>query len=183
MPTPVRHRRRILVLLHSYFTLGTKWNSVVITSWPLYLWERTPEPTKRRLSGPPQTNWTFQRKAFLAPTGIRTPDRPARSPVTILNATPTPYMDNTILKWIFREHGGRMQIGLICGRLGIRYRCCEQGDELYFVLWPTNAQLFYKLSHPYMFRHYRVILRELGINTLPSYTSMSNAAVGNTIYN
>ena len=33
-----------------------------------------------------------------------------------------------------------------------------------------------------MFRHYRVILRELVINTLPSYTSISNAAVGNTIY-
>jgi len=34
-----------------------------------------------------------------------------------------------------------------------------------------------------MFRHYRVILRELVINTLPTYTSMSNAAVGNTIQN
>jgi len=53
----------------------------------------------------------------------------------------------------------------------------------YFVQWPTNAQLFHKLSHCYMFRHFRVILRELVINTLPSYTSISNAAVGNTIYN
>jgi hypothetical protein len=34
-----------------------------------------------------------------------------------------------------------------------------------------------------MFRYYRVILRELVINTLSSYTSISNAAVGNTIYN
>jgi hypothetical protein len=34
-----------------------------------------------------------------------------------------------------------------------------------------------------MFRHYRVILRALVINTLPSYTSISNAAVGNIIYN
>jgi len=33
-----------------------------------------------------------------------------------------------------------------------------------------------------MFRHYRVILRELVINALPSYTSISNAAFGNTIY-
>ena len=32
------------------------------------------------------------------------------------------------------------------------------------------------------FRHYRVILSELVINTLPSYTSISNAAVGNTVY-
>jgi hypothetical protein len=35
----------------------------------------------------------------------------------------------------------------------------------YFVLRPTNAQLFHKLSHSYLFRHYRVILRELVINT------------------
>jgi predicted transcriptional regulator len=34
-----------------------------------------------------------------------------------------------------------------------------------------------------MFRHYRVIIRELVINTLPSYTSISDAAVGNTVYN
>jgi len=34
-----------------------------------------------------------------------------------------------------------------------------------------------------MFRHYRVILRQPAINTLPSYTSISNAAVGNTVYN
>ena len=39
------------------------------------------------------------------------------------------------------------------------------------------------LCFTYMFRHYRAILRELVINTLPSYTSISNAAVGNTIYN
>jgi len=32
-----------------------------------------------------------------------------------------------------------------------------------------------------MFRHYRIILRELVINSLPSYTSISNAAVGNTV--
>ena len=30
-----------------------------------------------------------------------------------------------------------------------------------------------------MFRHYRVILRELVINTFPIYTSISNAAVRN----
>jgi hypothetical protein len=51
----------------------------------------------------------------------------------------------------------------------------------YFVLRPTNAPLIHKLSHSYMFRHYCVILRELVISTLPSYTSISNAAVGNTI--
>jgi len=34
-----------------------------------------------------------------------------------------------------------------------------------------------------MFRHYRVILRQPVINTLPSYTSVSNATVDNTINN
>ena len=53
----------------------------------------------------------------------------------------------------------------------------------YFVPRPTNAQLFHKLSHSYTLRQYRVILRELAISTLPSYTSISNAAVGNTVYN
>jgi hypothetical protein len=53
----------------------------------------------------------------------------------------------------------------------------------YFVLWPKNSQLFHKLSQSYMFRHYRVTLWEFLINTLPSYTSIWNAAVGNTVYN
>ena len=34
-----------------------------------------------------------------------------------------------------------------------------------------------------MFRHHSVILRELVVSTLPSYEIMSNAAVGNRIYN
>ena len=49
------------------------------------------------------------------------------------------------------------------------------------VQWPTNAQLTDKLSHSYMFRHYCVILREFVVSTLPSYTSMSNAVVGNIV--
>ena len=47
----------------------------------------------------------------------------------------------------------------------------------YILYYITNAQLFYKLSRCYMFRHYRVILSELVINVLPSYTSISNADV------
>ena len=42
----------------------------------------------------------------------------------------------------------------------------------YFVLRPTNRQLFHKLSHCYTFRHNRVILKESVINTLPSYTTL-----------
>jgi len=56
------------------------------------------------------------------------------------------------------------------------------GTFFYFVQRPTNAQLIGKLSHSsYMFRHYCVILRELVVSTLPSYTSMSNAIAGNTV--
>jgi hypothetical protein len=66
--------------------------------------------------------------------------------------------------------------------VGLILRKITPSYIFYFVLWPTNAQLCHKLSHCYMFRHYRVIIRELVINTLPSYTSISNAAVGNTIY-
>ena len=66
--------------------------------------------------------------------------------------------------------------------LQIRYMFYFYLFFYFVVLWPTNAQLFHKLSHCYMFRHYRVILRQLAINTLPSYTSISNAAVGNTVY-
>ena len=54
----------------------------------------------------------------------------------------------------------------------------------HFVQWPTNAQLIDKLSHSsYTFRHYCVILREMAVSSLPSYTSMSNAVVGNIIQN
>jgi len=42
---------------------------------------------------------------------------------------------------------------------------------------------FHKLSHSYMFRNYRAILRELIINNLPRYTSISNTVLGNTFYN
>jgi hypothetical protein len=50
-----------------------------------------------------------------------------------------------------------------------------------FVQWPTNAQLFHKLSHSsYMFRHYCVILAELVVTTLPSYTR--NTAVSAVKY-
>ena len=47
-------------------------------------------------------------------------------------------------------------------------------DFFYFVQKPTNAQLTDKLLYrSYMFRHYCVILSELKVSTLLSYTSMS----------
>jgi hypothetical protein len=53
----------------------------------------------------------------------------------------------------------------------------------YFVQWPTNTRLIDNLSHSsYMFRHYFVILRELVISTLPSYTSMTFAGPCIVIY-
>jgi len=43
--------------------------------------------------------------------------------------------------------------------------------------------IFHKLSHSHVFRHHRVIFREFAVSTLPSYTCMLNATVGNIIYN
>ena len=34
-----------------------------------------------------------------------------------------------------------------------------------------------------MFQHYREILRQLAVSNLPIYTSISNAAFRNTVYN
>jgi len=51
----------------------------------------------------------------------------------------------------------------------------------YFVQWPTNAQLIDKLSHSYMFWHYCDIFRGFVVSTLPSYTGMSIAVVGNIV--
>jgi hypothetical protein len=47
------------------------------------------------------------------------------------------------------------------------YVCCVQ--------CPTHVQLSHKLSHTYTFWNYCIILRELVINALPSYTRISNA--------
>jgi len=66
---------------------------------------------------------------------------------------------------------------------GSNKQSCQIFFYYYVLLWPTKTQLFHEFSHSYMFRHYRVILREFVINTLASYASISNAAVGNTIYN
>ena len=46
----------------------------------------------------------------------------------------------------------------------------------------AQLQLIYTLLRSYMFRHYRVIFRELVFITSPCYVSISIAAVGNTIY-
>ena len=50
--------------------------------------------------------------------------------------------------------------------------CFVTGRETYitylFCKMTKNAQLSHKISHSYMFRHYRVILREHIINALPS---------------
>jgi hypothetical protein len=43
---------------------------------------------------------------------------------------------------------------------------------LFCIMTNKCTQLFHKLSHCYMFRHYRPILRRLVINTLPSYTNI-----------
>ena len=63
------------------------------------------------------------------------------------------------------------------------FNTCTVHLLLFCTLTNKCTQLFHKLSHCHMFRHYRVILRQPAINTLPRYTSISSAAVGNTVYN
>ena len=97
---------------------------------------------------------------------------------------------------ITRDSGTRTAVGIILSTFAAKAGRLSERTLLpillfytyfflfcYFVSWQTNAQLFHNLSHSYMFQHYRVILRELVINTLPSHTSISNAAVSNTVYN
>ena len=45
----------------------------------------------------------------------------------------------------------------------------------------STIELIYKLLGYYMFRHYRVIFRQLVFLTSPNYIRISIAAVGNTI--
>jgi len=54
-----------------------------------------------------------------------------------------------------------------------------KNEDVFCTMTNKCTQLFHKLSHCYMFRQYRAIFRQLVINNLPSYTSISNAAVGN----
>jgi hypothetical protein len=63
----------------------------------------------------------------------------------------------------------------------IRVNTCSV-HLLLFCTINNKCKLFHKLSYCYMLRQYCVILRDFVINTLPSYTSISNAAVGNIIY-
>ena len=216
----------------------------------LYLPGKTRYPFYRRLGGPQGRSG---RAEYLVPTGIRSPDRPARSQA-LYRLSHRARILRVILKgnlpfnlpW---RHRGGVDVKLHCffnfgavwgGFLefaglrrapaaylrerdpvpiaqeagwapgpvwtgvenitphrdsipvgGFRFvaqhlnHCATAVPPSFIILYYDQqiAQLFHKLSHSYMFRHYRVILRQLVINTLPSYTSISNAAVGNTIYN
>ena len=50
----------------------------------------------------------------------------------------------------------------------------------YKITRKAQLQLIYKLSRSYIFRHYRVIFRQLVFINSQSYISISIAAVGNT---
>jgi hypothetical protein len=76
-------------------------------------------------------------------------------------------------KWVV-EIGGRMSrvevAGDICLRVPRPAQGCRADDD-------DNDD-----DDDHMFQYYHIMLREFEINILPSYTSVSNAAVGNTIY-
>jgi hypothetical protein len=66
--------------------LGVRWRCVVnIMPRPLYPREITPVPTEQKAERAPELVETFwRREKSLAPTEFRTPDRQARSRITIL---------------------------------------------------------------------------------------------------
>jgi len=82
------------VYLHSFFNLGARWGWVVnATLRPLYARERDPVPIVQEVgwaSGPAYTG-----ALNLAPTGIRSPDRPARSESLHRPSYPGPQMHVT----------------------------------------------------------------------------------------
>ena len=64
--------------LYSFFNLGARWGRVVnATPQPLYPREGDAEPIVQEAGWAPGPVWT--RAEYLAPTGIRSSDRPARS--------------------------------------------------------------------------------------------------------
>jgi len=71
---------------------GTRWGSVVnFTPRLLFYWERTPIPTEQDAGWAPEPVWSFWRRdKSPAPTGIRAPDRPARTLVSSDYAAPAP---------------------------------------------------------------------------------------------
>jgi hypothetical protein len=79
---PCRHKGAALIL-----KVGSRWRWVVnFTPWPLYPGEITLLPTEWEAEWAPEAVLMFWRsKKSLAPTGIKTPDRPGRS----LVVTPT----------------------------------------------------------------------------------------------
>jgi hypothetical protein len=74
----MKAQRGVEVYLYSFFNLGARWGWVVnATPWPLYPRERDPVPIIQEDVCAPGPVWTGAE--YLASTGIRSPDRPARS--------------------------------------------------------------------------------------------------------
>ena len=75
---PRRHREGIQVQLYSFFNMYTRWGWVVnATARPLYPRERESVPTVQEAGWAPGPVWTGAEN--LAPTGIRSPERPVRT--------------------------------------------------------------------------------------------------------
>jgi hypothetical protein len=82
-----------------FLNLGTRWASVVnFTPRPLFSWERTRIPTEQDAGWAPEPVLSFwRREKSPALTGIRAPDRPARTLVSSDYAAPAPVVCCQIL--------------------------------------------------------------------------------------
>ena len=118
--TPLRHAGRAEVRLHSFLTSELhrgEW----LARYPL----------SRRLGGPQSRSVRFvwRRESSLPPTGIRSPNRPARSVVAIPTTHLNPPPKNTLYIYIYiyiyiynasRVHVNQTEIMLMCrGHCGV----------------------------------------------------------------
>jgi hypothetical protein len=110
--------------LYSLFNLGTILGWVVnATLRPLYNPGKTRYPLYRRLGGPPGPVWTSAEN--LAPTGIRSPDRPARSQSLHRLSYPDPRQYSTkpkITNTELANHRCRIPANIITAAMRIIYQ-------------------------------------------------------------
>jgi hypothetical protein len=122
-------------------------------------------------SAPTSVNVTYQ-----TDTSSQIPARTATlSSATILQSF---WVDSRILAWNVSQslctkfsliaHNAEFAFWCEAERRLERLKKIQSNVTTSFVQCPTHAQLFHKLSHTYMFRHYCVILREIVVSTLPS---------------
>jgi hypothetical protein len=113
--TAQRGSRGLALLL---LNLGARWRWVANTTpWPLYPWEREPVPIVQQAVWAPWPVWTGAEN--LAPTGIRSLDRPAPSESLYQPRYPT-------TGWLRCRSQHRTRNNIIQGNFSLFQKTCTQ---------------------------------------------------------